>query len=73
MYSQIYNNGDPYNTGLANTPFATNYTSPIIHSCIVPKLQPGTPCEPLAAAPPPAYAVLLYAGQWSISGKTSPS
>ena len=35
IYSQIYLNGDPYKVGLANTPFATNYTSPILHNAIL--------------------------------------
>ena len=54
VYSQIYINGDPYNTSLANTPFATNYSSPIIHSCIVSNLKPGTACEPWPTTPPRA-------------------
>ena len=44
IYSQIYINGNPYNSNppLANTPYATNYSSPIVHNCKLEYLKPGT-------------------------------
>ncbi|KAK9917889.1 hypothetical protein WJX75_009307 [Coccomyxa subellipsoidea] len=41
VYDQIYINFDPNKAGLASTPQATNYTSPILHSTKLQNLVPG--------------------------------
>ena len=42
VYDQIYNNFDPNKQGVGSAPNATNYTSPILHSAILPSLKPNT-------------------------------
>ena len=44
IYSQVYLNFNPYNTNppLGNTPYALNYSSPILHNAILSTLKPGT-------------------------------
>ena len=44
IYSQIYINFDPFKTELANTPYAFNYSSPILHNAIISGLKPATKC-----------------------------